>query len=64
MKMMEGLRLRGRPHVHQISTSNGGVPKLPVAEARIMVEGLVGDRQRNRAHHGGPDRAVCLFSLE
>ena len=61
---MEGLRPHRHPHLHQISLSNGGVPKLPVPEARITVEGLVGDRQRNRAHHGGPDRAVCLFSLE
>ncbi len=58
------LRLRPRPHLHQISTSNGGVPKLRVPEARITVQGVVGDRQRNRAVHGGPDRAVCLFSLE
>lgn len=27
-------------------------------------DGVVGDRQRNTAHHGGPDRALCLFSLE
>lgn len=31
---------------------------------RMTVEGLTGDRQRNRKHHGGPDRAVCLYSLE
>jgi len=60
----KALRLRPRPHLHQISTSNGGVPKLPVPEARITVQGVVGDRQRNRVYHGGPDRAVCLFSLE
>jgi MOSC domain-containing protein YiiM len=64
LKMMEGLRPRQHPHVHQISTSNGGVPKLPIPEAHITVEGVVGDRQRNRAVHGGPDRAVCLYSLE
>ena len=52
------------PHVHQISVSDGGVPKKPVLEARISKTGLEGDRQRTRTVHGGPDRAVCLFSLE
>jgi MOSC domain-containing protein YiiM len=52
------------PHVHQINVSDGGVPKKPVLEARITKTGLEGDRQRNRTVHGGPDRAVCLFSLE
>ena len=48
----------------QISVSDGGVPKRPVVEARICTESVEGDRQRHRAIHGGPDRAVCLFSLE
>ena len=52
------------PHLHQISISDGGVPKLPVAEARITVNGVAGDRQRNLEVHGGVERAVCLFSLE
>jgi len=52
------------PHLHQISISDGGVPKLPVAEARITVNGVAGDRQRNLEVHGGTERAVCLFSLE
>lgn len=52
------------PHVHQINVSDGGVPKKPVLEARITKSGLEGDRQRNRKVHGGPERAVCLFSLE
>ena len=52
------------PRLHQISVSDGGVPKLPVPEARITVNGVAGDRQRSPDIHGGPDRAVCLFSLE
>jgi MOSC domain-containing protein YiiM len=52
------------PHVHQINVSNGGVPKHPVFEAKISKEGLEGDRQRNLKVHGGPNRAVCLFSVE
>lgn len=53
-----------RPHLHQISVSNGGVPKLAVPQARVTKDGVEGDRQRNREAHGGPDRAVCLYSLE
>jgi MOSC domain-containing protein YiiM len=50
--------------VHSVNISDGGVPKLPVSETRITELGLSGDRQRNRRYHGGPARAVCLFSLE
>ena len=50
--------------VVSINVSDGGVPKLPVAECRISVNGLAGDRQRDRRYHGGPDRAVCLYSIE
>lgn len=52
------------PHVHQVSLSDGGVPKHAVSSAHVTIEGLTGDRQRNRKYHGGPARAVCLFSLE
>jgi MOSC domain-containing protein YiiM len=51
-------------HVHQLSRSPGGVPKLAVERVAITAEGLEGDWQLNREHHGGPDRAVCLFPLE
>ena len=54
----------GRSYLHQISISDGGVPKLPMPEGHVTVQGIVGDRQRNRDVHGGPDQAVCLFSLE
>jgi MOSC domain-containing protein YiiM len=47
-----------------INCSNGGVPKTPVAEVLITESGLTGDRQRDLCHHGGPDRAVLLYSLE
>lgn len=61
------MRSAGRPpypHVHQINVSDGGLPKRPVLEAEITEQGLAGDRQRNLKVHGGPDRAVCLYSLE
>jgi MOSC domain-containing protein YiiM len=48
----------------QISISPGGVPKLPVDTARVTRDGLEGDAHRDREHHGGPDRAVCLYSME
>lgn len=52
------------PHIHQVSVSDGGVPKLAVSTALVTARGLAGDRQRNRKYHGGADRAVCLYSLE
>lgn len=54
---------RGR--LESIQISNGGVPKQTVASAiAVTAGGLAGDRQRDLRFHGGPDRAVCLFSQE
>ena len=50
--------------IFQINISNGGVPKRAVPSAYISINGLVGDLQRNLQVHGGPDRAVCIYSLE
>lgn len=50
--------------VHSINVSSGGVPKLARPLARITKEGVEGDRQRDRRYHGGPHRAVSLYSLE
>lgn len=50
--------------VASVNVSDGGVPKTPVAGALIRAGGLDGDRQRDLRHHGGPDRAVSLFSLD
>jgi len=50
--------------VVSINVSPGGVPKLPVASARVSATGVAGDRQRDLRFHGGPDRAVCLFAME
>lgn len=47
-----------------INVSAGGVPKTSVAEAAVAEGGVAGDRQRDLRYHGGPDRAVSLFSLE
>jgi MOSC domain-containing protein YiiM len=50
--------------VHSINVSAGGVPKLPVPEAEVTFLGVTGDDHDDKEHHGGPDRALCLFSLE
>ena len=52
------------PSVHQINISNGGVPKTPVDHAVIGERGLTDDRQTDMVHHGSPDQALCLYSLE
>lgn len=52
------------PAVYQLNASRGGVPKLPLLEAVIEAHGIVGDAVANPDIHGGPERAVCLFSLE
>jgi MOSC domain-containing protein YiiM len=50
--------------VVSVNVSPGGVPKLPVQRARVSVSGVEGDRQRSLEFHGGPGRALCLFSME
>ena len=48
----------------QLNVSMGGMPKLPILFARVTRDGVEGDWQKNRKYHGGPDRAVCLYSEE
>ena len=48
----------------QISVSRGGVPKTGVAQARVTALGLDGDAHRDAEHHGGAERAVCLYAME
>jgi len=50
--------------IFQLSASAGGVPKLAVREAIVTAMGMVGDAHNFPDIHGGPDRALCLFSLE
>ena len=55
---------------HQIGTlvsinvSRGGVPKGRVADAKVSRLGLINDAQNDTIHHGGPERAVSVYSLE
>ena len=50
--------------LESINASRGGVPKRSMFEALITERGIDGDRQRDPRFHGGPDRAIVLFSLE
>jgi len=50
--------------VVSINRSNGGVPKLATHDAFVSANGVEGDRQRDLYRHGGPDRALCLFSMD
>jgi MOSC domain-containing protein YiiM len=49
----------------RINRSNGGLPKLPVAEPLMLAsDGIEGDRHRNLKYHGGPNKAVLMIAAE
>lgn len=50
--------------VLSINLSSGGVPKRRVSVAQVSLLGLVGDAQDDKKHHGGPERAVCVYAIE
>ena len=50
--------------VFSINISAGGVPKRAVEQAVAGTEGLSGDEHDDKVHHGGPERALCLYSIE
>jgi MOSC domain-containing protein YiiM len=50
--------------IFQINISPGEVPKLPVHRVKVTFLGLEGDDHNNKEMHGGPDKAICLYSLE
>ena len=50
--------------IEQLSVSPGACPSRAVPEAIVNAFGLTRDRQRDRRHHGGRERAVCLWSAE
>jgi MOSC domain-containing protein YiiM len=51
-------------NIFQINASPGGVPKLGQGQAEVTPLGLSNDQHRNMRAHGGPERALCLYSLE
>lgn len=72
-----GGKMTGMPHVTSVNV--GDVEQLPHGRGTVATairkhpvegavaigpEGLDGDRQADRRHHGGPDKAALLFSLE
>ncbi|MCM3874507.1 MAG: MOSC domain-containing protein [Pyrinomonadaceae bacterium] len=50
--------------IFQLNSSPGGVPKLAIPEAEVTELGIVGDDHNFPDIHGGPERALCLFSLD
>ena len=53
-----------RGTVVSVNISAGGVPKLPVDSVMVGLDSIEGDGHNDRKHHGGPERAVCLYSAE
>ena len=60
--------------IYQLNIGSGGVPKLPVPQARVTRERIEGDdwnwavnkiQLNNKpGGHGGSLQAICLYSLE
>ena len=48
----------------QISSSPGGVPKRPIAEAEVTPEGIRGDAWAHPLIHGGPNQALLIVTSE
>jgi MOSC domain-containing protein YiiM len=48
----------------QLNISRGGMPKRPIPSAMVTRDGVAGDWQKNRKYHGGPNRAICIYSEE
>jgi len=44
--------------------SGGGVPKRAIPEAMVGADGVEGDTQGHRVHHGRPWQALCFYSKE
>jgi MOSC domain-containing protein YiiM len=50
--------------IRSINLSPGGVPKEAASDAQVSRLGLVGDAHNDTEGHGGPERAICIYSLE
>jgi MOSC domain-containing protein YiiM len=50
--------------VISINVSDGGVPKRRISDAKVSLLGLVNDDHDDKKQHGGPERAVCVYSIE
>ena len=47
-----------------IQVSTNSVPKTSIARGTVNYDGLAGDRQMARTHHGRPWQALCIWSDE
>lgn len=54
----------GEGRIVSVNVSRGGVPKRPVPEGIVTDLGILGDAVKHTKIHGGPERALCLYSLE
>ncbi len=50
--------------IYQLNVSPGGVPKRPIESGVVTSLGIEGDDHRDKIGHGGPERALCIYSLE
>ncbi len=50
--------------IYSLNVSDGGVPKWPIESATINALGITEDHQSDHGAHGGPIRALCLYSVE
>jgi MOSC domain-containing protein YiiM len=61
---VEELDTRRTGRLASINVSSGGVPKRRVDDAKVARLGLQTDAQNDTKQHAGPERAVCVYSLE
>lgn len=56
----------GKPKSHfwKNAYEDSAIAKLEVKEAFLKKEGFIDDDVANHKYHGGPDRAVCVYSFE
>ncbi|RPI50848.1 MAG: MOSC domain-containing protein [Acidobacteria bacterium] len=56
----------GRPkHMHDVEPWTSGIHKAPVSgPVRLALENLEGDGQADLMVHGGPDKAICVYSAD
>jgi MOSC domain-containing protein YiiM len=50
--------------VVRLGVSDGGVPKRAADRATVGFDGVAGDRQSSRRHHGAPFQALCIWNVE
>lgn len=50
--------------IFHLAISSGGAPKHAIREGEVGEVGIAGDRHKHTKIHGGPMRALCLYSLE